>query len=298
MESDGIVERGNDIAGAMLFRGVILEGVACSGKSSLLRALLSQPSFVGRAGGSSIVLTEHHTQRVLESNGPRVLLRVQDNLDLLREHSDYLGKVAGRLRRMTRWQEGCLSNPRVIAVIERFHLSHVLNYEHIDWDHVADIDGLLAEIGIRLCLVITHADELRRRICDDRGGAWGAFLTEPGQRGSFSEHPSDEAKVRYFVKQQERAADSGPAVTNDFVSGRYNRNDAPDGSRGGTQNACRRSSTRGAAEQGAASDGRPCRPQLIATTLGRQMEPSFEEAWPNVLLTQANQRNARRREEP
>jgi hypothetical protein len=187
----------------MLFRGVILEGVACSGKSSLLRALLSHPSFVGRAGASSIVLTEHHTQRVLESRGPRALLRAEDNVALLREHTDYLGKVAGRIRRMTRWQEENLSNPRMIAVIERFHLTHVLNYEHLDWAHVADIDGLLAEIGIRLCLVITAPDELRRRIRGDRRGAWGAFLTEPGQRGHFTEHPSDEAKARYFVQQQE-----------------------------------------------------------------------------------------------
>ena len=187
----------------MLFRGVILEGVACSGKSSLLRALLSHPSFVDRAGASSIVLTEHHTQRVLESKVPRALLRVQDNVCLLREHTDYLGKVAGRVRRMTRWQEENLSNPRVIAVIERFHLTHVLNYEHLDWAHVADIDGLLAEIGMRLCLVTTAPNELRRRIRDDRAGAWGAFLSEPGQRGAFAEHPSDEEKAGYFVQQQD-----------------------------------------------------------------------------------------------
>ncbi len=187
----------------MLFRGVILEGVACSGKSNLLRALLAHPAFVGRAGGSSIVLTEHHTQRVLESKGPRALLRVQDSVDLLREHSDYLGKIAGRICQMTHWQKENLRNPRLIAVIERFHLSHVLNYQHIDWEHVGDIDEHLAEIGIHLCLVITAPEELRRRIRADRTGAWGSFLSEPGQRGCFAEHPSDEAKVRYFVQQQD-----------------------------------------------------------------------------------------------
>jgi hypothetical protein len=187
----------------MLFRGVILEGVACSGKSSLLRALLSHPLFVGRAGASSIVLTEHQTERVLESMGPRARLRVKDNVALLREHVDYLGKVAGRLRRMTRWQEGNLTNPRLTAVIERFHLTHVLNYQHLDWADVADIDAALAALGIRLCLVVSDPGELRRRICRDRAGAWGAFLSEPGQRGHFAEHPGDEAKVRYFIQQQE-----------------------------------------------------------------------------------------------
>ena len=187
----------------MLFRGVILEGVTCSGKSSILRALLSHPSFVERAGASAIVLTEHHTQRVLESVGPRAQLRVQDNVMLLREHADYLGNVARRLGRMTGWQEKNVRNPRVTAVIERFHLTHVLNYEHIDWPDVADIDGQLAEIGIRLCLLTTAPDELRRRIHGERAGAWGSFLGEPGQRGHFAEHPSDDAKARYFVQQQE-----------------------------------------------------------------------------------------------
>jgi hypothetical protein len=187
----------------MLLRGVILEGVACSGKSGLLHALLAHPSFVGRAGASSIVLTEHHTQRVLESKGPRAQLQVQDNVMLLREHTDYLGGIAGRIGHMTNWQEKDSGNPRMTAVIERFHLTHVLNYQHIEWAHVADIDGQLAELGIRLCLVVTAPHELRRRIRDERAGAWGSFLSEPGQRGHFAEHPTDEAKVRYFVQQQE-----------------------------------------------------------------------------------------------
>jgi hypothetical protein len=187
----------------MLFRGVILEGVACSGKSSLLRSLLSHPSFVNRAGASAIVLTEHHTQRVLDSMGPRSQLRVQDNVLLLREHADYLSKVAERIGRMYRWQQENLGNPRVVAVIERFHLTHVLNYEHLDWSHVVDIDEQLAEIGIHLCPVITAPSELRRRIGSDRAGEWGSFLNEPGQRGYFVEHPSDEAKAQYFAEQQD-----------------------------------------------------------------------------------------------
>lgn len=187
----------------LLFRGVVLEGVACAGKSSLLRALLRHPSFVDRPGASSVVLTEHHTQRVLEARGPRAQLRVQDNVTLLREHADYLANMAGRLRPMTRWQEHNLGNPRLTAVIERFHLTHVLNYEHLDWHDVTEIDAQLAEIGVRLCLVTAAPAELRRRLRGDRAGAWGAFLTEPGQRGHFAEPPDDEAKCRYFLAQQE-----------------------------------------------------------------------------------------------
>lgn len=107
----------------MLFRGVLLEGVACSGKSSLLAALLSHPSFVARKGLSSVILTEHYTQRVLESKGPRAALRVEDNVALLREHAHYIAKLEARLRAMRRWQEEDLANPRMTVVIERFHLT-------------------------------------------------------------------------------------------------------------------------------------------------------------------------------
>jgi hypothetical protein len=104
---------------------------------------------------------------------------------------------------MRRWEEQGVANPRVTALIERFHLTHVLNYEHLDWADVSDVDAKLADVGVHLCLVTASPDELRRRIRAERAGAWGSFLTEPGQRHHFQTQPSDEAKADYFVAQQE-----------------------------------------------------------------------------------------------
>jgi hypothetical protein len=78
------------LAARMLFRGVISEGVSCSGKTSALRALMRSPVFVDRPGLSTVVMTEHQTQRVLEGVGPSRVLDPDRSVALLSEHVTYV----------------------------------------------------------------------------------------------------------------------------------------------------------------------------------------------------------------
>jgi thymidylate kinase len=188
----------------VLFRGVVIEGVTCAGKSALLGALLGHPAFVRRAGASSLVLTEHHTQRVLESLGPRANLRLDDHLTLLRSHVDYLAGIATSLDRMTRWTAERRTNARFLAILERFHLTHVIGYPHVQWQDVADLDATLATLGVHLCVLRLDPAELRRRIRSDRSAGWGTFLAEPGHRDAFTHAPDDDEKAEHFTRQQER----------------------------------------------------------------------------------------------
>ena len=185
----------------MLFRAVVVEGVAGSGKSSLLEALLAHPSFVNRSCSSSLVLTEHHTQRVLEAAGARSSLRVEDHLGLLGSHADYLTVIASRLDRMTRWKRDQLESPRFTAIVERFHLTHVLNYAHLEWSDVAALDQRLASLGAVLCVTTADPDDLRVRLAS-RGPDWGAFLHEPGQRHRLPEAATPSQRADYFIAQQ------------------------------------------------------------------------------------------------
>jgi thymidylate kinase len=186
-----------------LFRGVVLEGVACSGKSTLLRTLLKQDAYLERGGMSSLVLTEHHTQRVLEGLGPRAALRASDHLDLLRGHTAYVRSLASRLSSMRRWREERLPNPRLVAILERFHLSHVVSYAHLEWQDVEAIDADLAEAGMHLCVLRVDPRDLTERLQRDRPGAWGQFLAEAGHRGALASPPSDIEKAEHFIHQQE-----------------------------------------------------------------------------------------------
>jgi hypothetical protein len=195
-----------------MLAGVIIEGAACAGKSTLLRGLLRHPAFAERPGMSSVILTEHHTLRVLEPRRGRLAAR--DNVELLSSHVDYLAGLVARLAGMPHWEGR--PNPRLAVVFERFHLSHVASCDHLRWEDVSAVDGRLAELGVRICLVVASPAELRRRLRDDRGAGWASFLGEAGVRDRVSEG-GDEARIEYFVRQQDAlralAARSRLAVT-------------------------------------------------------------------------------------
>jgi hypothetical protein len=78
---------------------------------------------------------------------------------------------------MARWKREAAENPRLVAIVERFHLTHLLNYEHVEWHHMANLDARLSELGTKLCLITAHPDELRRRL-KARSASWGEFLNE------------------------------------------------------------------------------------------------------------------------
>jgi putative acetyltransferase len=180
-------------------RGVLIEGIPCAGKSTLLRGLLSHPSFVHRAGLSTLVLTEHHTLRVLEPR--RGSLGVADNVGLLRGHVDYIAALTARLAAMPHWRGR--PNPALTVVLERFHLSHVVSHQHLRWEDVAALDAELADVGVRLCLLLVTPAELRRRLLGDRGARWASFLAEEGVRDRLVDASDVDAQVDYFLRQQD-----------------------------------------------------------------------------------------------
>ena len=80
--------------------GLILEGIAGSGKSSVLRALTTHEVWTRKPHLSSIVLSEHQTQRALEAKERREGLQIEDHLDLLAEIVGMLEQFSRRLRQM------------------------------------------------------------------------------------------------------------------------------------------------------------------------------------------------------
>ncbi len=186
----------------MLFRAVVIEGVACSGKTSALHSLVRHPAFVERPGSSSLVLSEHHTQRVLEGLAARSELKTANSVDLLNEHVGYVRGLRARLLGVQRWSRDNAANPRFVVVFERFHLTHVLNYDDVVWRDVAGIDAELAEMGFDLCVLTARRMELEQRLAA-RGADWSAFLAEQGQRHRIDDAAHFGGKVGYFVEQQE-----------------------------------------------------------------------------------------------
>ena len=70
--------------------GLAIEGIVGSGKSTLSYTVLSSDRCADRKFSSTIVVSEHHTQRVLEPKKGRWYLLSEDNLHLFDSHVMYI----------------------------------------------------------------------------------------------------------------------------------------------------------------------------------------------------------------
>ena len=161
-------------------RGLILEGVCGTGKSTVLRALLCAERYLLRDSLSCLVLSEHQTQRVLERKEREMGLVPADNIALLETHVGYLEGLHQRLSDMP-WCAAGRTNMRLTYVLERFHLTHVCHYPHIDWGHVEETDRRLAQLDGKLCLLTADEATLEQRVITGRGEEWRRFLERHGQ---------------------------------------------------------------------------------------------------------------------
>ena len=173
--------------------GLILEGVSGSGKSTLLREILRCRTFVDREYRSAIVLTEHHTQRVLERKEQDGGLVTEDHLRLLRRHVGYVEGINRSLCSMD-WRERNRVNMRVPYLFERFHLTHVAHYDYLAWQDVDKIDRRLARLNCRVCVLTIDVETMRERIIDRRDEGFRRYLNRFGS--------TEELILKHFTDQQ------------------------------------------------------------------------------------------------
>ncbi|MDC7222959.1 MAG: hypothetical protein PQJ60_04410 [Spirochaetales bacterium] len=180
--------------------GLILEGISGAGKTTLLRSLLCSERYLGRSGLSSVILSEHQTQRILERKQREFGLIKADNLTLLEGHVDYLESLEARLTQME-WCRKNQTKQKIPFILERFHLTHALHYDHMSWDDVAPLDRRLSFLNGKLCILTADRDELEERLFEGRDSNWNGYIRRFGNtRGEILEH---------FLGQQERFLNLG-----------------------------------------------------------------------------------------
>jgi len=163
----------------MFCRGLVIEGASSTGKSTLLNELLRCDAYLDRGYSSSLVLSEHHTQRVLEPVQAKRALRVEDNVELL---EDLLTWIERRAKRACEhdWEARERTNHRLAFVLERFHFTHVFHYDHVTWDHVVHIDQRLHELNTVLVVLTSSRAHMRERL-NKRGPQWHQYMSSLGQ---------------------------------------------------------------------------------------------------------------------
>jgi hypothetical protein len=177
--------------------GLIIEGICATGKTTLVRALLKSSAFVQKSYPSSIVLSEHHTQRVLERKQSREGLVPADSLELLEFYVQFFEKIYERSSPMD-WSARNRTNHRLPFLLERFHFTHVCHYG-LAWEDVRSIDERLAKINCKICVLEINETDMERRIILERDMGWQKYIHQFGN--------SNIEIVDYYKKQQDLLLD-------------------------------------------------------------------------------------------
>ncbi len=175
--------------------GLILEGVCGTGKTSILRAILHSKAYIQKPYLTSLVLSEHQTQRVLESIDRLGTLTLRDNLALLEQHVGYLEALKKWLDAME-WCDPDIVAMRIPYLMERFHFTHVVDYDHVHWEDVTALDQRLAKCNCKLCLFTIDEATIEKRVIQDRDPGWMSYIRQFGATNSEI--------VRHYSEQQEK----------------------------------------------------------------------------------------------
>lgn len=173
--------------------GLLLEGICGTGKTTLLHSLQRAERFTDRTYPSSIVLSEHQTQRVLEYKERVDGLVVADNLALLEQHVAYFEALQHHLDEMV-WCNNGQTAMRIPYILERFHFTHVYHYSHMAWEDVAEIDRRLGELNCKLCVLTIDDAVLEERIISSRNASWRRYISRFGK--------TDAEIIAYYSEQQ------------------------------------------------------------------------------------------------
>lgn len=182
-------------------RGVIIEGVTASGKSSLLR-LLQRQLFLERPSNTKLFLSEHYTERVLEDSKADRTLTYNTCLAHIKEITNMLADLASW--KATSKFGSVAGNAEVFVLVERFFGAHFANLRLAGnaplpdsiLDAAIDVYRVLSEMGISVVLLTVRADCLSAAIADTRirrNRAWNEYL------GSIGD---SQAVAAYYTKWQ------------------------------------------------------------------------------------------------
>ena len=183
--------------GGTLIRGLIIEGLSTSGKTSVFSALKRIQSQTPDIERTMIAVSEHYSQVLHGDHGVLRSLKQEEHIELLNRHVEYLESLHNWIDSLghTKTSNG------VFYVLERFHLNHRHAFEN--GIGIRKLERRLAKLNARCVLLTLSPEVVESRFIESRGADWKSYVMKDGYSVDQTclEFLNDQDRLRQCAEQ-------------------------------------------------------------------------------------------------
>lgn len=180
-----------------MIRGVIIEGLSTTGKSSVFSALKRLHSQTHNGEKTIIAVSEHYSQVLHSYKGVLRAMDKDEHIQLLSRHVDYLEQQYNWIDSLghTKPSNG------VFYLLERFHINHRAAFKTSS--EIEMLEKRLSRLNSHCVLLTLSQDVVKPRYIESRGEAWRSYVMEnqSTETESCQKFLEDQEKLRMYAKQ-------------------------------------------------------------------------------------------------
>lgn len=157
-----------------MIRGLVIEGLSTSGKTSLLSALKQAHTNAPNVERTLIVISEHYSQVLHSYHGVLHSMKRGEHIELLHRHVDYLEQLHNWINSLglTKTSNG------IFYIPERFHLNHLHAFGSSK--EIRSLDQRLANLNAHCVLLTLSPQVVESRYIESRGQDWNYLVMKEG----------------------------------------------------------------------------------------------------------------------
>ncbi|TBL67989.1 hypothetical protein [Paenibacillus thalictri] len=173
-----------------MIRGVIIEGLSTSGKSSVFSAIKRLHSQTQNGEKTIIAISEHYSQVLHSYQGVLKSMDKDEHIQLLHRHVDYLEQQFEWIASLghTKASKG------VFYLLERFNVNHRAAF--INSPEIEMLEKRLSRLNALCVVLILSQDAVEPRFIESRGEAWKSYVME--------NHSTVTEACQKFLEDQEK----------------------------------------------------------------------------------------------
>ncbi|UKS27316.1 hypothetical protein LOZ80_38790 [Paenibacillus sp. HWE-109] len=173
-----------------MIRGVIIEGLSTSGKTSVFSAIKRLHSQTHNGEKTIIAISEHYSQVLHSYQGVLRSMDKVEHIQLLNRHVDYLEQQFEWIDALghTKPSNG------VFYLLERFNVNHRAAF--INSEEIEMLEKRLLKLNAQCILLTVSKDAVESRFIESRGEVWKSYV--------MKNHPTVTEACKKFLEDQEK----------------------------------------------------------------------------------------------